>query len=88
MKFLKLFIVLLASTALNGFCATPEAQRNIPYISKIRGFNYESAQTIGHNEMWLQYSSAEPARDMDYAYRLNPQAFHYWYQAQRILTRK
>jgi len=35
------------------------------------GFNYESAPTIGHNEMWLQYTQAETERDMDYAKRLN-----------------
>jgi len=40
-------------------------------VSKIRGFNYESAPTIGHNEMWLQYDPAETERDMDYAKRLN-----------------
>jgi len=47
-------------------------QRNIPAdVSTIRGFNYESAPTIGHNEMWLQYNPAETERDMDYARRLN-----------------
>jgi len=47
------------------------AQRNVQVdISKIRGFNYESAPTIGHNEMWLQYNPAETERDMDYAKRL------------------
>ena len=71
MSSLKLILILLASIALNIFCAAQEAQRNIPDVSKIRGFNYESAPTIGHNEMWLQYSSAETARDMDYAKRLN-----------------
>jgi hypothetical protein len=71
MKTLKLFFILAASTALNFFCAAQEAQRNIPDISKIRGFNYQSAEPIGHNEMWLNYSSAETARDMDYAKRLN-----------------
>ena len=71
MKTLKLVSILVASTALNFFCAAQEVQRIIPDISKIRGFNYESAPTIGHNEMWLQYSSAETARDMDYARRLN-----------------
>src|SRR5271170_6223479 len=46
--------------------------RNIPAdVSTIRGFNYESAPTIGHNEMWLQYDPAETERDMDYARRLN-----------------
>jgi hypothetical protein len=47
-------------------------QRTAPGdVSKIRGFNYESAPTIGHNEMWLQYDPAETERDMDYARRLN-----------------
>jgi phage tail protein X len=62
-------IVFLAA---NPFYSAAQAQpRNIPGISKIRGFNYESAPTVGHNEMWLQYSSAETERDMDYAKRLN-----------------
>lgn len=48
------------------------AQRNVPAdVSQIRGFNYQSAGTIGHNEMWLQYNPAETARDMGYAKRLN-----------------
>ena len=63
MKSLRLFLILVASTALNFFCDAQDAQRNIPDVSKIRGFNYESAPTIGHNEMWLQYSSAETVRD-------------------------
>lgn len=71
MKTTKLFLILAGSTALNFFCAAQEVQRNITDISKIRGFNYESAPTIGHNEMWLNYSSPETARDMDYAKRLN-----------------
>jgi len=71
MNSVKLFSILVASTALNFFCAAQKVQKNIPDISKIRGFNYESAPTIGHNEMWLQYSFAETARDMDYAKRLN-----------------
>src|SRR5277367_1204946 len=71
MKTLKLFLILAASTALNFFCDAQDAQRNIPDVSKIRGFNYQSAEQIGHNEMWLTYSSEETARDMDYAKRLN-----------------
>jgi phage tail protein X len=52
--------------------AAQDVQRNVPAnVSKIRGFNYESAPTIGHNEMWLQYNPAETTRDMDYARRLN-----------------
>jgi hypothetical protein len=50
----------------------PAQQRNIPKdVSTIRGFNYESAPTIGHNEHWLLYDSAETERDMDMAKRLN-----------------
>jgi len=71
MKTLKLFLILLASTALNFFCSAQEVQKQIPDVSKIRGFNYQSAAPIGHNEMWLTYSSAETARDMYYAKRLN-----------------
>jgi len=71
MKILNLFSILVAATALNFRCAAQEAPRSIPDISKIRGFNYQSAAPIGHNEMWLNYSSAETARDMDYAKRLN-----------------
>jgi len=40
-------------------------------VSKIRGFNYQSAPTIGHAEHWLLYDPAETERDMDYAKRLN-----------------
>jgi hypothetical protein len=51
--------------------AAQDVQRNIPDVSKIRGFNYQTALTLGHNEMWLQYDPAETVRDMDYARRLN-----------------
>src|ERR1035438_2573651 len=71
MSSVKLFLILVASTTLNFFCAAQDAQRNIPDVSKIRGFNYQSAEPIGHNEMWLTYSSSETARDMDYAKGLN-----------------
>src|SRR5258708_25067691 len=71
MKRLKLVLILVASSTLNGFCAVQEMQRNMPDVSKIRGFNYQSASPIGHNEMWLHYNPAETARDMDYAKRLN-----------------
>jgi hypothetical protein len=48
------------------------AQRNVPKdVSTIRGFNYQSAPTLGHNEHWLQYDPAETERDLDYAKRLN-----------------
>jgi hypothetical protein len=64
MKTLKLFFVFLALITSNGFSTAQEAQRNIPDVSKIRGFNYQSADPIGHNEMWLNYSSAETAGEM------------------------
>ena len=56
----------------NGPAAVAVLKRNIPAdVSTIRGFNYESSPTIGHNEMWLQYNPAETDRDMGYANRLN-----------------
>jgi len=75
-------LVVALGVALAGCATAPAAPANapanvanaprvIPDISKIHGFNYESAPTIGHNEMWLQYSPAETARDMGYAQRLN-----------------
>jgi hypothetical protein len=65
--------ILMLSAGLAIFCASaPAQQRNIPKdVSTIRGFNYESAPTIGHNEHWLLYDPAETARDMDFAKRLN-----------------
>ena len=47
------------------------AQRRVPKdLSNARGFNYQSAETIGHAEFWLQYNSAVTKRDLDYAKRL------------------
>lgn len=47
------------------------AQRRVPKdLSNVRGFNYQSAETIGHAEFWLQYSPAVTRRDLDYAKRL------------------
>jgi hypothetical protein len=69
-----IFLVLIASAILPGgnANAAADSKRHIPKdISNIRGFNYESAPTIGHNEMWLQYNPAETARDMGYAKRLD-----------------
>jgi len=35
------------------------AQRRVPKdLSNVRGFNYQSAETIGHAEFWLQYNPA------------------------------
>ncbi|HUV71042.1 MAG TPA: hypothetical protein VMW15_15390 [Terracidiphilus sp.] len=47
------------------------AQRRVPNdLSGTRGFNYQSAETIGHAEFWLQYNPAVTERDLDYAKRL------------------
>jgi hypothetical protein len=47
------------------------AQRRVPKdLSDTRGFNYQSAETIGHAEFWLQYNPAVTRRDLDYAKRL------------------
>lgn len=47
------------------------AQRRAPKdLSNVRGFNYQSAETIGHAEFWLQYDPAVTERDLDYAKRL------------------
>lgn len=47
------------------------AQRRVPTdLSGTRGFNYQSAETIGHAEFWLQYNPAVTERDLDYAKRL------------------
>lgn len=61
-----------ALTALVMFAGAPaSAQRRVPTdLSGVRGFNYQSAPTIGHVEHWLQYSAAETERDFDFARRL------------------
>ena len=47
------------------------AQRRLPKnLSSVRGFNYQSAETIGHAEFWLKYDPAVTERDLDYARRL------------------
>ena len=47
------------------------AQRRVPRdLSGVRGFNYQSAETIGHAEHWLQYDPAVTERDLNYAKRL------------------
>lgn len=47
------------------------AQRRVPKdLSGVRGFNYQSAETIGHAEHWLQYNPGVTERDLDYAKRL------------------
>ena len=53
------------------FTTQAPAQRRIPKdLSNVRGFNYQSAETIGHVEHWLQYNPAVTERDLDYAKRL------------------
>jgi hypothetical protein len=52
-------------------CTPAFAQRRVPRdLSGVRGFNYQSAPTMGHTEHWLQYSAAETERDFDFAKRL------------------
>lgn len=47
------------------------AQHRVPNnLSSVRGFNYQSAETIGRVEFWLQYNPAVTERDLDYARRL------------------
>jgi hypothetical protein len=59
-------VVLIAALAL-----PMAAQRRVPRdLSGTRGFNYQSAETIGHVEFWLQYNPAVTERDLDYAKRL------------------
>ena len=61
-----------AIAALIAALALPmAAQRRVPKdLSDTRGFNYQSAETIGHAEFWLQYDPAVTERDLDYAKRL------------------
>jgi len=52
--------------------ASAAAQRRVPKdLSGVRGFNYQSAETTGHAEMWAHYNPAVTERDLDYAKRLN-----------------
>ncbi len=67
---MKAIVVFAVSLAVFGASA-PAQPRNIPDVSKIRGFNYQSAPAIGHAENWIMYDPAETERDMDYAKRLN-----------------
>jgi len=46
-------------------------QRRVPKdLSGVRGFNYQSAESNGHAEFWLQYNPAVTERDLDNAVRL------------------
>jgi hypothetical protein len=59
--------ILVASIAL-----PMAAQRRVPKdLSGVRGFNYQSAESAGHPEMWAKYNPAVIERDLDYAKRLN-----------------
>jgi len=61
------FAILVASLA-----SPVSAQRRVPKdLSGVRGFNYQSAETAGHPEMWAKYNPAVTERDLDYAKRLN-----------------
>jgi hypothetical protein len=65
----KRFLAVALLPALLGLSVT--AQRRIPAdLSGVRGFNYQSAETKGHVEHWLQYNPAVTVRDLDYAERL------------------
>ncbi len=47
------------------------AQRRVPKdLNGVGGFNYRSAETIGHAEFCLQYIPSVMERDLDYAARL------------------
>ncbi len=47
------------------------AQHRVPKdLSGVRGFNYQSAESIGHTEHWLRYDPTITERDLDYAKRL------------------
>ena len=54
-----------------SFSVPLPAQRHVPKdLSDVRGFNYQSAESIGHTEHWLQYDPVVTERDLDYAKRL------------------
>jgi len=62
----------LVVTAVITLLALPVgAQRRVPKdLSGVRGFNYMSAETSGHAEMWAKYNPAVTERDLDWAKRL------------------
>jgi len=60
-------LVALAILANAPLCAQRRAPKD---LSGVRGFNYQSAPTIGHTEHWLQYSATETERDFDFAKRI------------------
>jgi len=66
MRFHRLAIAVLTCT----LTLPVTGQRRVPtYLSTVSGFNYQSAETIGHAEFWLQYNQAVTERDLDYAKR-------------------
>lgn len=53
------------------FALPMAGQRRVPKdLSGVRGFNYQSAESNGHAEFWLQYNPALTERDLDNAKRL------------------
>jgi hypothetical protein len=68
---MRLRAIAIASLVLLALSGVQAADRKIPDVSKIRGFNYQSGPTLGHTEHWLLYDPAETERDMDNARRLN-----------------
>lgn len=68
---MRLRVIFAVSLGLVAWSTARAADRKIPDSSKIRGFNYQSAPTLGHTEHWLLYDPAETERDMDFARRLN-----------------
>lgn len=67
MRFHRFVIAVLIS----ALTLSMTAQRRVPKdLSNVKGFNYQSAETIGHAEFWLQYNPAVTVRDLDYAKRL------------------
>ena len=62
---------LATAVLISALTLSMTAQRRVTKdLSNVRGFNYQSAETIGHAEFWLQYNPAVTKRDLDYAKRL------------------
>jgi hypothetical protein len=67
----KRILILLASLAILA-SAIQAANRNVPKdLSKVRGFNYQSAATKNHTDHWLSYNPAHTDFELDLAKRLN-----------------
>ncbi len=67
MRFHRFAVALLISSVTLPMTARHRVPNN---LSSVRGFNYQSAETIGRVEFWLQYNPAITERDLDYARRL------------------